>query len=108
MGRALLPGLGVALGFGIAFGNLLHPGPLPLAAAGAALAVGAWRRSVTLLWWRRSSSACPWARMNPSASSRASASDDVAPCLQTDRASGPVCRAVRIGSHQKQGQEYVG
>lgn len=50
MGRALLPGLGVALGFGIAFGYLLTPGPIALAVAGAALAVGAWRRSVVALW----------------------------------------------------------
>lgn len=50
MGRALLPGLGVALGFGIAGGDLLHPGPLPLAAAGVALLLAGWRRSVVALW----------------------------------------------------------
>ncbi len=50
MGRALLPGLGAALGFGIAFGYLLTPGPLAWAATGAALAVGAWRRSALALW----------------------------------------------------------
>lgn len=50
MGRALLPGLGAALGFGIAFGYLLFPGPWALAAAGAALVAAAWRRSVPLLW----------------------------------------------------------
>lgn len=50
MGRALLPGIGVGLGFGIAFGYLLTPGPLALAAAGAALGAAAWRRSVLLLW----------------------------------------------------------
>lgn len=50
MERALLPGLGAALGFGIAFGYLLTPGSLALAAAGAALLVGAGRRSVVALW----------------------------------------------------------
>lgn len=50
MGRALLPGIGAALGFGIAFGYLLTPGPLALAAGGAALGAAAWRRSVPLLW----------------------------------------------------------
>lgn len=50
MERALLPGLGVALGFGIAFGYLLFPGPFALAAAGVALLVAAGRRSVLLLW----------------------------------------------------------
>lgn len=50
MGRALLPGLGASLGFGIAFGYLLTPGPLALAAAGAALLVAAGRRSVVALW----------------------------------------------------------
>jgi len=34
--RALLPGLGAALGFGIAFGYLFTPGPFALAAAGVA------------------------------------------------------------------------
>lgn len=50
MGRALLPGLGAALGFGIAFGYLLFPGPLALAAAGGALVLAAWRRSAVALW----------------------------------------------------------
>ncbi len=50
MGRALLPGLGASLGFGIAFGYLLFPGPCALAAAGAVLVAAVWRRSVPLLW----------------------------------------------------------
>ncbi len=50
MGRALLPGLGVALGFGIAFGYLLYPGPLAVTAGGVALLLAAWRRSVVALW----------------------------------------------------------
>lgn len=50
MGRALVPGLGVALGFGIAVGFVFFPGPVALAGTGAALVLAAWRRSVTLLW----------------------------------------------------------
>lgn len=50
MRRALLPGLGAALGFGIASGYVLTPGPLALAAAGLMLFVAAWRRSVVALW----------------------------------------------------------
>lgn len=50
MGQALLPGLGAALGFGIAFGHLLAPGPVALAAGGGALLLAVWRRSVVGLW----------------------------------------------------------
>ncbi|QAA77370.1 MAG: DNA internalization-related competence protein ComEC/Rec2 [Candidatus Bipolaricaulis sibiricus] len=50
MGRALLPGLGAALGFGIAFGYLLTPGLSAMAAAGGALIVAAARRSPIALW----------------------------------------------------------
>jgi len=50
MGRALVPGLGVALGFGIAFGYLFFPGLIALAGATAALLLAAWRRSVVALW----------------------------------------------------------
>ncbi|HEU68742.1 MAG TPA: ComEC family competence protein [Candidatus Acetothermia bacterium] len=50
MGRALLPGIGAALGFGIAFGYALYPGALALAAGGGALALAAWRRSAVALW----------------------------------------------------------
>ncbi|MCX7750593.1 MAG: ComEC family competence protein [Candidatus Bipolaricaulota bacterium] len=50
MRRALLPGLGVALGFGIAFGYLLFPGFPALAAAGALLLLAALCRSVLPLW----------------------------------------------------------
>jgi len=50
VGRALLPGLGVALGFGIAVGFVFFPGPVALAGAAVALLAAAWRRSVCLLW----------------------------------------------------------
>lgn len=50
MRRALLPGLGAALGFGIAFGYVLFPGSLALVPAGASLLLALGRRSVLALW----------------------------------------------------------
>lgn len=50
MGRALLPGIAAALGFGLAFGHIQPLGPLALGIALVFLALGAWRRSAPLLW----------------------------------------------------------
>ncbi len=50
MRRALLPGLGAALGFGIAFGYAFFPGPLALVPAGASFLLALGRRSALALW----------------------------------------------------------
>ncbi len=50
MGRALLPGIAAALGFGLAFGHIQPLGPAALGISLVFLALGAWRRSAPLLW----------------------------------------------------------
>lgn len=50
MGRALLPGIAAALGFGLALGHLAPLGGKALGAAALAFLGAAWRRSVPLLW----------------------------------------------------------
>ncbi|MEN3010363.1 MAG: hypothetical protein ABDI20_05210, partial [Candidatus Bipolaricaulaceae bacterium] len=50
MGRALLPGIAAALGFGLALGYLAPLGGKALGIAALALLGAAWRRSVPLLW----------------------------------------------------------
>lgn len=50
MGRALLPGIAASLGFGLAFGHLRPLGPPALAISALLLILGAWRKSVPLLW----------------------------------------------------------
>lgn len=50
VGKALLPGLAAALGFGLALGHLSPLGPLALAVACFLLLVSAWRKSIPFLW----------------------------------------------------------
>ncbi|MFN3346249.1 MAG: ComEC/Rec2 family competence protein, partial [Candidatus Bipolaricaulaceae bacterium] len=50
MGRALLPGIAAALGFGLALGHLRPLGPLALAASAFFLLLALWRKAVPLLW----------------------------------------------------------
>jgi len=50
LGRALLPGIAAALGFGVACGYLLFPGVWAVLAAGGTLALGASLRSTVALW----------------------------------------------------------
>ncbi len=50
MGRALLPGIAAALGFGLAFGHVQPLGPPALAASAFFLGLALWRKAVPLLW----------------------------------------------------------
>lgn len=50
MGRALLPGMAAALGFGLSFGQIFPLGPRALVIAAFFLILAAWRKFVSFLW----------------------------------------------------------
>jgi competence protein ComEC len=50
MGRALLPGIAAALGFGLVFSQFSYLGPLALLLSAFFLSLAAWRKFVPFLW----------------------------------------------------------